>query len=72
VVQFFGRAEDRNEPGSSGAKDGALVDRYFLSVFDGAGAKLLLIDVDGNPATVDPVTITDGNLQIHISSCSGI
>jgi hypothetical protein len=69
VVQFFGRAEDRNEPGSSGAKDGENIDRYFLHVFNGA-TPLLLIDLDGDPATVDPVTITGGNLQIHISSCS--
>jgi len=68
-VTFFARAEDRNEPGSSGNRDGALIDRYFLRVVDGGGTTRLLIDVDGNPATVDPVLITDGNLQIHISSC---
>jgi hypothetical protein len=69
TVNFFARAEDRNEPGSNGAKDGALIDRYFLRVFDSAGNTLLLFDGDGDPATVDPVTITGGNLQIHISSC---
>jgi len=69
TVYFFARCEDRNEPGSNGAKDGADVDRYFLHVFDGAGNTLLLIDGDGNPATVDPVTITGGNLQLHVSSC---
>jgi hypothetical protein len=68
-VYFWARAEDRNEPGSSGAKDGAKIDRYFLHVYDGSGTRLL-IDLDGDPQTVDPVTITDGNLQIHISSCS--
>jgi hypothetical protein len=70
VVTFFGRAEDRNEPGSNGAKDGQDIDRYFLRVLDGTGATRLLVDGDGNPLSVDPVTITGGNLQIHISSCS--
>lgn len=69
-VQFAAYVEDRNEPGSSGAKDGALVDRYFLRVFDLGGTTLMLVDVDGDPMTVDPVAITDGNLQLHISSCS--
>ncbi|MGH9346395.1 MAG: carboxypeptidase-like regulatory domain-containing protein [Vicinamibacterales bacterium] len=69
TVEFFARAEDRNEPGSSGAKDGADIDRYFLHVWNAAAANLLLIDIDGDPTTIDPVTITHGNLQIHISSC---
>jgi hypothetical protein len=69
TVNFFARAEDRNEPGSKEANAGAYIDKYFLYVFDSEGTKLLLIDGDGIPATVDPVTITGGNLQIHISSC---
>lgn len=69
TVQFFARAEDRNEPGSHGARDGARIDRYFLHVWNVADPSLLLIDIDHDPSTVDPVTITDGNLQIHISSC---
>ncbi len=73
TVYFFARCEDRNEPGSQGVRDGALKDRYFLQVYsnpaDPAGSTLLLIDVDGDPATVDPLTITDGNMQLHISSC---
>ena len=73
LVYFWGRCEDRNEPGSNGQRDGTLKDRYFLNVYsnpaDPAGSSLLLVDVDGNPATTDPLTITDGNLQIHISSC---
>jgi len=73
TVYFFARAEDRNEPGSNGQRDGAGKDRYFLHVYgnpaDPNGSTLLLVDVDGDPATVDPVTITDGNMQIHISSC---
>jgi hypothetical protein len=73
TVYFWARAEDRNEPGSNGQRDGAGKDRYFLNVFtnpaDPAGSSVLLVDVDGNPATMDPVTITDGNMQIHISSC---
>jgi hypothetical protein len=69
-VTFYARAEDRNEPGSSGAHDGALIDRYFLRVVDGNGIVRLLIDGDADANTVDAVPITDGNLQIHISSCS--
>jgi hypothetical protein len=46
-----------------------LVDRYYIHAYSG-GTTWLLVDGDGNPATVDPVPITDGNLQIHISSCS--
>jgi hypothetical protein len=73
TVHFFARCEDRNEPGSSGQRDGNLKDRYFLHVYSNPdnphGSTLLLVDVDGNSATVDPVTITDGNMQIHASSC---
>jgi hypothetical protein len=72
-VYFFARCEDRNEPGSNGAKDGADVDRYFIHVFadpgDPVGSSLLLLDVDGDPTTIDPVTITGGNMQLHVSSC---
>ncbi|NJD61341.1 MAG: hypothetical protein FIA93_01300 [Deltaproteobacteria bacterium] len=73
---FFVRAEDRNEPGNEKALlpgGGALVDRLFLRVYtnpsDPVGSIVYLLDMDGNPATVDPITITGGNLQIHISSC---
>jgi hypothetical protein len=73
VVYFFARAEDRNEPGSNGQRDGAGKDRYFLNVYsdpnDPAGSSLMLVDQDGDPSTVDPIVITDGNLQIHITSC---
>jgi hypothetical protein len=69
AVTFFARCEDRNEPGSRGANDGVDIDRYFLRVKDGSGIVRLLIDLDGDPNTVDPVTITGGNLQLHISSC---
>jgi hypothetical protein len=67
----FVRAEDRNEPGNDNANKngGAYVDRYFIHVYDGDGNTLLLVDVDGDPATVDPVTITGGNFQLHASSC---
>jgi hypothetical protein len=68
-VTFYARAEDRNEPGSSGNRDGAKIDRYFLRVVDGGGNVVLLLDMDGDPNTVDPITITDGNLQLHITSC---
>lgn len=73
LVYFFARAEDRNEPGSNGAKDGALIDRYFLHVFSDpanpGGSSLLLFDGDVDAATTDPVLVTGGNLQLHISSC---
>lgn len=72
-VHFFARCEDRNEPGSKGANDGDDIDRYFLHVFtdpsDPNGSTVLLVDLDGDPSTVDPVTITGGNLQMHASSC---
>ena len=72
-VYFFGRAEDRNEPGSNGQHDGAGKDRYFLHVWtnpaDPIGSTLILVDMDGDPSTVDPLIITDGNMQIHVSSC---
>lgn len=73
TVYFWAHCEDRNEPGSSGTDDGDLKDRYFLKVYSNPsnpdGSVLLLVDVDGNPSTVDPVTITHGNMQIHITSC---
>ncbi len=73
TVYFFARAEDRNEPGSNGQRDGAGVDRYFLNVYtdpgDPVGTSVILVDIDGDPATVDPLTITDGNMQIHSTSC---
>ena len=72
-VSFFARVEDRNEPGNENASAGEDIDRYFLHVYsdpsDPIGTTLLLTDVDGDPATVDPVTITGGNLQLHFSSC---
>ncbi len=69
-VCYFAYAEDRNEPGSNGAKDGVDVDRYYLHVFDcDTGDTLLLVDVDGDPATIDPVTITGGNMQMHWQPC---
>ncbi len=71
-VTFFARAEDRNEPGNERASQpggGAYIDRYFLRVVDADGIVRLLVDLDGNEATVDPVTITGGTLQLHISSC---
>jgi hypothetical protein len=69
-VTFFARAEDRNEPGSNGAKDGVDIDRYFLHVKDAGGNTVLLVDENNNSSTADPVTITGGNLQLHISSCT--
>ena len=68
-MNFFARCEDRNEPGSTGETDGNLKDRYFIRVYDNSGNTLLLLDQDGDPTTVDPVIITKGNMQIHVSSC---
>lgn len=68
-VNFYARCEDRNEPGSNGATDGALIDRYYLRVFDGSGTTLLVVNGNSNPLNMDPVPITDGNFQLHVSSC---
>lgn len=64
---FVGHAEDRNEPGSTGQHDGAGKDRYFIRVTDCAGTTLLVLE--NTPGASDPITITDGNLQLHVSSC---
>jgi hypothetical protein len=76
LVYFFGRCEDRNEPGSNGQRDGAGKDRYFLHVYTDPsnpnGSTIMLVDIDGDPSTVDPLIITDGNMQIHISSCDDV
>lgn len=73
TVHFWARVQDHNEPGSRGAKDGEDVDQYFLHVFadpnNPVATTLLLVDLDGDASTMDPVTITGGNLQLHISSC---
>ncbi len=75
TVLFFARCEDHNEPGSKGAKDGALIDRYYLRVYNvinNVEVDRLVISVDdtsnGEPEDL-VVPITDGNLQLHISSC---
>ena len=69
-VYFWAQVQDRNEPGNEqGAKSGADIDRYFLHVFSDPAnpisSTVFVIDEDGNPATVDPITITGGNLQLH-------
>ena len=67
VVCFEARAEDRNEPGNSGNRDGSRIDRYYLRVFacgDLTTAPLLVLGAPGAP-----ITITDVNLQLHVSSC---
>lgn len=69
-VTYFVRAEDHNEPGNEqSAKSGADIDRYFLRVMDADGNVLILVDEDGDPETVDPVTISGGNFQMHCTSC---
>ena len=73
MVYFCARGEDHNEPGSNGAKDGQDIDRYWLHVFsnpgDPDGSTLYCFDEDGDCSTMDPRTITGGNIQLHISSC---
>ena len=73
VVHFFGRAEDRNEPGSEGPAEGGDIDRYFLHAWvigaGGTPVTLFCVDEDGDCSTVDPRTISGGNLQLHYSSC---
>ena len=73
-VHFYGRAEDRGEPGnlqsiSSTNGPSINVDRYFLQVFTEDGRTLQLVDGDADPGTVDPRPITHGNLQIHWLPC---
>ncbi len=76
VVCFSAEAQDRNEPGSSGTRDGRLIDRYQIHVTNcDTGAILLFLSMGSVmdpvvPANTDPLTITDGNMQIHISSCT--
>lgn len=70
TVYFHARVEDRNEPGSQGANDGMLIDRYMIRVYTNAAdplgsTQILVAGADGIP-----IPITHGNLQIHISSCS--
>jgi hypothetical protein len=73
TVHFFGRYEDRGEPGSRGESDPDARDRYFLHVYsnpaDPAGSTLMLVDIDGDASTVDPLIVTTGNLQIHWQPC---
>jgi hypothetical protein len=70
---FWARVEDRAEPGSHGQPDLNARDRYFLHVFSNPdnrnGSTLLLVDEDGDPVTIDPITVDHGNLQLHISGC---
>ena len=67
------RAEDRNEPGSSGQRDGARIDRYFIRVTDCGSNTLLFLSqgsVSGDLNDDTPIVITNGNLQLHITSCA--
>jgi hypothetical protein len=74
---FVARAEDRNEPGNEKALlpgGGALIDRLFLRVytntFDPIGSTTYMIGTNVDSSLIGlPVTITGGNIQIHISSC---
>lgn len=75
---FVVRAEDRNEPGNEKAllpDGGDMIDRIFLRVFtntlDPLASTTYMIGTDDNPPSAIgvPLTITGGNIQIHISSC---
>lgn len=74
-VYFFVRAEDRNEPGNEKALlpgGGALIDRVFLNVCTDqpASSNGQCANSIYSLGTYDsPLTITGGNIQIHISSC---
>lgn len=73
-VYFHAYVEDNNEPGNEhSATAGEDIDRYFLHVFADVAnphaTTLLLLDMDGDSTTVDPVTITGGNLQLHDNPC---
>jgi hypothetical protein len=68
-VTFFARCEDRNEPGSKDANAGTGIDRYYLRVVDSTGVTRLLISGNADPSVIAPIEITDGNFQLHISSC---
>ena len=72
-VFFTARVEDRNEPGSGGQNDGDEVDRYQIHVFESLGDPIgtthILVDENGDASDIDPVVITSGNLQLHISGC---
>jgi len=69
TVTFFARCEDRNEPGTKEGNAGSGIDRYYLRVVDNTGTTRLLISGDLDPNVIAPVEITDGNFQLHISSC---
>lgn len=72
TVYFEARAEDRNEPGNeNAAKDdgGATIDHYYLRVYNGDGQTLMVVEDGDLPGENDPIRITGGNLQLHISSC---
>jgi hypothetical protein len=69
TVTFFARAEDRNEPGSKDSNAGTGIDRYYLRVVDSGGVVRLLINGSADPNVIAPVEITDGNFQLHVSSC---
>jgi hypothetical protein len=83
-VTFYGRAEDRNEPGSKETLGSNLIDRFWIRVKDASGnyvysfppvppgndvANPNTICGDDSFACTDTFAITGGNLQIHISSC---
>jgi hypothetical protein len=73
LVYFFARCEDRSEPGSKGQQNPLFKDRYYLHVYsnqaDPVGSTLLLVNQTTDPTNIQPVPITDGNMQIHFTGC---
>jgi hypothetical protein len=63
VVYFNARALDLKDGGKQ-------TDQLYLRVYNSSGTLLLISGDQANPADVSPVTISTGNLQLHISSCS--
>jgi hypothetical protein len=46
-------------------KQGAGKDRYYIRVYDGAGATLILVSGDhANPENIVPVPISNGNFRV--------
>jgi hypothetical protein len=73
LVYFWGHYEDREEPGSHGQPDPLYRDRYFLHVYTNpanpTGSTVMLVDGDTDPATMDPIAVDTGNLQMHFQPC---
>jgi hypothetical protein len=73
TVYFYGRAEDRNEPGSEGPAEGTDIDRYFLRAsLNPDGTNVIYCAAEGgdcSDAAAYGRLISGGNMQLHYSSC---